>query len=174
MAGRPLTGLLLALTLLTSEAQGSGQSAPETREMLQVGSGALSWWGIPLYEATLLAPLGEFQAEGPYALQLTYRRNFSRSQLARATLDEIERMRGTRGDRERLISRFEALFADVTPGDQLLGVHLPGEAAVFYGPDGYLGRLDDPELASAFFEIWLAPGNRNCANACWGLRSDQA
>ncbi len=160
MDTRSLTGLLLALTLLVSEVQGSGQSAPQTRAMSQVGSGSLSWWGIPLYEATLLAPLGEFQAEGPYALQLTYRRAFSRTQLARATLDEIERMRGTRGDRDRLITRFEALFDDVSPGDRLLGVHLPGEAALFYGPDGYLGRLEDPELAGAFFDIWLAPDTR--------------
>ncbi|MET0066451.1 MAG: chalcone isomerase family protein [Candidatus Thiodiazotropha sp.] len=156
-------GLLLLLSLAMPMLQASGMPAPHTSEMSPVGQGSLRWWGIPLYDATLLAPQGSFDPHRPHALQLTYHRNFSRRQLARATLDEIERMRGSREDREALIDLFAGLFADVTPGDHLLGVHLPGEAALFYGPGGYLGRLEDADLAGAFFDLWLAPATREPA-----------
>ncbi len=156
-----VTGLSLCLLLL------SGQQAQATEEPLDdhpnlraVGSGALTWWGVTLYEATLLAPDGQFRPDAPHALQIAYRYGFSREQLARATLKEIERLQGEREDREALFDRFRTLFIDVAPGDRITGIHLPGQGADFYGPQGYLGRLPDPTLAAAFFEIWLDPRTR--------------
>ncbi|MEJ2403415.1 MAG: chalcone isomerase family protein [Candidatus Thiodiazotropha sp.] len=128
--------------------------------LLPVGSGTLTWWGVTLYEATLLAPDAHYRPDTPYALQIAYRYRFSREQLARATLKEIERLQGKRDDRQALLDRFSALFTDVSAGDQITGVHLPGQGADFYGPQGYLGRLQDPQLAAAFFDIWLDPRTR--------------
>jgi len=132
-----------------------------------VGSGVLSWWGFKLYDATLYAPGGDYRPERPHALEITYHTGFTREQLARATLKEIERLQGPRDDRETLLERFSALFIDVREGDRLTGLHRPGEGADFYGPPGYLGRLEDADLAAAFFAVWLDPRARDA-----GLRRD--
>lgn len=52
----------------------------------------------------------------------------------------------------------KALFPDVVAGDQLTGVHHPGEKAEFYRNDELIGVVHDPEFASAFFGIWLDAG----------------
>jgi hypothetical protein len=159
------TSILIGLCLLLAgqPAQSSGVDIAGHPTLRPVGSGVLTWWGVTLYEATLLAPHGEYRPDTPHALEIAYRYRFSRQQLARATLKEIERLQGRRADRDALIERFGDLFSDVDAGDRLTGVHLPGEGADFYGPEGYLGRLQDPQLAAAFFDIWLDPATREPA-----------
>ncbi len=156
-----VVGLSLCLLLLVGQQVQATEGPLDDHPSLRaVGNGALKWWGVTLYEATLLAPDGQFRPDAPHALQIAYRYGFSREQLARATLKEIERLQGEREDREALFDRFRKLFIDVAPGDRITGVHLPGQGADFYGPQGYLGRLPDPTLAAAFFEIWLDPRTR--------------
>ena len=125
-----------------------------------VGQGTLTWFGLTLYEATLYAPEGRYRADRPHALRIDYARGFSREQLARRTLEEIERIHGPQSDRAALMDRLSSLFPDVSAGDHLIGVHYPGRSAEFYGNGMRLGQLDDPELAAAFFGIWLDPRTR--------------
>ncbi|MGD8842328.1 MAG: chalcone isomerase family protein [Gammaproteobacteria bacterium] len=147
----------LCLLLVGQPAQATGEHVTGYPTLRPVGSGVLTWWGVTLYEATLLAPGGEYRPDTPYALKIAYRYRFTRQQLVKATLKEIERLQGRLNNRDELIERFGDLFTDVDAGDRLIGIHLPGEGADFYGPQGYLGRLQDPELAAAFFDIWLDP-----------------
>jgi hypothetical protein len=156
------TGLitLICLLFIAAQAQASRAHLDAYPELRPVGSGALKWLGVTLYDATLLAPGGAYRADGVHALEIAYRYAFTSQQLARATLKEIERLQGEREDREALIARFSTLFEDVSAGDRLTGVHLPGKGADFYGPQGYLGRLTDPQLAADFFHIWLDPRTR--------------
>ena len=158
-------GRLVALVMLVALLLSGQTHAKETHldaypELRPVGSGALKWWGVTLYDATLLAPGGEYSPDRMYALEIAYRYGFSRQQLAMATLKEIERLQGKRDDGDVLIQRFSRVFADVSAGERLIGVYLPGKGADFYGPQGYLGRLDDPQLAADFFHIWLDPRTR--------------
>jgi hypothetical protein len=148
------------MLLLGGTVQANGVHLETHPNLRPVGSGALKWLGVTLYEATLLAPEGAYRPDGLYALEIAYRYGFTRRQLARATLKEIEQLQGERGDREALIERFSQLFTDVSAGERITGVHLPGEGADFYGPQGYLGRLQDPQLAADFFQIWLGARTR--------------
>jgi hypothetical protein len=152
--------LFCLMLILGGAAKANGAHLETYPSLRPVGSGALKWLGVTLYEATLLAPAGAYRADGLYALEIAYRYGFTRQQLARATLKEIERLQGERGDREALIERFSKLFTDVSAGERITGVHLPGKGADFYGPQGYLGRLQDPQLAADFFQIWLSPSTR--------------
>ena len=151
---------LLCLLLMAGQAIAKGSHIEAYPELRPVGSGPLKWFGVTLYDATLLAPGGEYRPDTIYALEIAYRYDFSRKQLAKATLKEIERLQGRRADRKAVVERFSQLFADVSAGERLIGVYLPGEGADFYGPQGYLGRLDDPRLAADFFHIWLDPRTR--------------
>lgn len=152
---------LLCLLLMAGQVFAKGSHLEAHPELRPVGSGALKWFGVTLYDATLLAPGGDYRPDAVYALEIAYRYAFSRKQIAKATLKEIERLQGRRDDRNALVERFSQLFADVSAGERLIGVHLPGKGADFYGSQGYLGRLDDPQLAADFFHIWLDPRTRD-------------
>lgn len=151
-------GLLVALSLLSVNATARVNPLAHYPSFQAVGSGDLTWWGIRVYQATLYAPLGQYGANEPHALEIVYRMAISREQLAKTSIKEIEKIRGRPlPDREAKLDQFETVFCDVSAGDTIVGIHLPGEGARFYTQNEYLGRIDDPELAAAFFDIWLSP-----------------
>ncbi|MGD8911403.1 MAG: chalcone isomerase family protein [Candidatus Thiodiazotropha sp.] len=151
-------GLFLLLCLVTVNGNARVSPLDDYPSFQAVGSGELTWWGIRVYQATLYAPLGQYGPNQPHALEIVYDMAISREQLAKTSLKEIEKMLGRRlADREGILDQFEMVFCDVSDGDTIVGVHLPGEGARFYTQTDYLGRIDDPELAAAFFDIWLSP-----------------
>ena len=129
-------------------------------QFTKVGSGRLSWWGMTVYDATLYAPQGHYHPDNPHYLEITYRFGFTREQLASGSLEEIERLRGRRSDRNQLLSRFRSIFPDVAWGDRILALHRPGEGVEFYQRERLLGRIADAALAADFFSIWLDPATR--------------
>jgi hypothetical protein len=77
--------------------------------------------------------------------------------MAQRSLQEIEQIFGKQQQADEIVRQLASVFSDVSRGDHITGVHYPGEGAEFYGKQGLLGRLDDAELAAAFFAIWLSP-----------------
>jgi hypothetical protein len=151
-------GLLAALCLLSINATARVSPLADYPSFQAVGSGVLTWWGIRVYQATLYAPLGQYGENKPHALEIVYHMTISREQLAKTSLKEIEKIQGrSLPDREGILDQFEAVFRDVSDGDAITGIHLPGEGARFYTGTEYLGSIDDPALAAAFFNIWLSP-----------------
>jgi hypothetical protein len=151
-------GLLLLLWWVAQNGHARVSALEDYPSFQAVGSGELTWWGIRVYQATLYAPLGQYGPNSPHALEIVYGMTISRKQLAKTSLKEIEKIQGrTLTDRAEVLDLFESVFRDVSDGDTLVGVHLPGEGARFYTRAEYLGRIDDPELAAAFFDIWLSP-----------------
>lgn len=146
--------LMLWWAGFSANANVDGLSQPP--ESWQVGSGKLTWLGMTVYQATLFAPQGNYQADRPHAIRIEYRFSFNRRQLARRSLEEMEKISGTRQD-EQVVQRLEAVFCDVTKGDQILGVHYPGHWAEFHCNGELRGRIEDADLARAFFAIWLNP-----------------
>ncbi|TVO77901.1 chalcone isomerase family protein [Sedimenticola selenatireducens] len=125
-----------------------------------VGSGELSFWGMTIYRATLLAPEGRYQADQLHALQIDYQSSFSRNQLTWASVNHMEPLLESYVDRQSLYQQLSAVLRDVEAGDQITGVHHPDEGAVFYSNGQLIGRLHDPAVAAAFFSIWLDPRTR--------------
>ena len=132
----------------------------ELAQFKLVGSGQLTWLGMKVYDARLYSPDGAYQPDLPHAIQITYRFSFSREQLAVKSLEEIERLHGRRMDREAVLQQLNAVFRDVSRGDQITGIHYPGQSADFYSGELFLGRIEDAPLAAAFFSIWLDPATR--------------
>lgn len=153
-----LIRILTVCLLLTS---GPGLSVPNSYPMLTnletVGQGRLSWFGITIYRATLYGPKGLYQAESEHALKITYKRSFTSNELANVSVDEMEKIQGKKLQRQEIVTSLSALLSDVQPDDYLISRHVPGEGAQFYNRDGFIGRLSDPDLAQAFFDIWLHP-----------------
>jgi hypothetical protein len=148
------------MTTATSVLHASINEPIEQAKLSVVGTGQLTWFGLTVYDATLYSPEGAYHPEHPHAIQITYRFNFSREQLARKSLEEIERIHGRQPNRMVMLQQLKSVFRDVTEGDHILGIHHPGERAEFYSNDVLLGRIEDAALAAAFFSIWLDPATR--------------
>jgi len=126
------------------------------------GEGLLRWFGLRVYEARLWTspriPDPDTLLGTGFALELRYARALEGRAIAAASRDEIARL--GLGTALQQVAWFEAmagLFPNVTAGDRLTGVNLPGRGVAFYRNDRPLGNIDDPDFGPAFFSIWLHP-----------------
>lgn len=133
------------------------------------GSGEMRWFGLKLYDAALWVQPGVQPGADaaptagagqplnkPYALALRYTRSISGEALVTASLDEIRRLgEADEGRLARWKPLLEKALPSVAPGDTLVGFHEPGRGASFWHQGQLTARIDDPQLAGAFFGIWL-------------------
>lgn len=128
----------------------------------RIGEGEMRWLGFKLYDAALWAGArGEAAVEGEHVLSIRYARAISGEWLVSVSVNEMRRLGFT--DEVRL-ARWREALADALPsvaaGDTLAALHRPGEGARFWHQGRPSGEIDDPELAHAFFAIWLDPRTR--------------
>mgnify|MGYP006206942581 CR=1 FL=1 len=109
----------------------------------------------------LALPFVEAAVGEAHALSIRYARAISSERLVSVSLDEIRRLGVS--DEARLTRWGEALAAalpSVEAGDTLAALHRPGEGARFWHQGEPSGEIRDPDLARAFFAIWLDPRTR--------------
>ena len=166
---RCLRALLLAGALVLAQpaaAVALPRPVLATAGALQMaGSGEMRWFGLKLYDAALWVNAGADAAppaaaglplQKPYALALRYTRAISGEALVTASLDEIRRLGETSESRlARWKPLLEKALPSVAPGETLVGLHEPGRGASFWHEGQLTARIDDAELAGAFFGIWL-------------------
>ena len=128
----------------------------------RVGAGRFTWFGLHVYDAALYSPadsssVTDFQA--PFALALTYARNFRGTDIAARSTDEIMRL-GLGNETERALwdRWMREAFPDVRAGDTLMGVYVPGQGLRLYKNGSAQALSADDGFARAFFSIWLAEG----------------
>lgn len=136
-------------------------ASANTDEMRLHGQGTLRWMGLKIYDAQLFAP-AQFSAdrtfERPFALELTYARNFSGQSIAERSLQEIKKHGiGDAAQHSRWLSQMQSVFPNVASGDRLRGVHQPGQGVTFFKNGQRIGAIDDQDFSRAFFSIWLGP-----------------
>lgn len=163
--------LLLAGTFCGAPAHALAAQAGPLDALVEVGSGELTWFGLAVYQARLLSGQPDFQGvggSGPVALELTYQRKISSERLVDTTAKEWRRL-GNELElpgEERLqqwLDAVAAMWPDVTPGDRIIARVEPGGATRFFGNDGPLGVVDDPDFGPAFLGIWLHPKSRDAS-----------
>jgi hypothetical protein len=144
---------------VTEHAGAGAPPAPPARYALQpVGQGTLTWFGLRVYDAALWAPDGALDFSRPFALVVRYARALEGASIAERSLEEIARLgAGSAAQRARWSARLLAMLPDVAAGDQIAGVHQPGQGARFYLNGRLLGEIDDAAFSRAFFAIWLDP-----------------
>lgn len=126
------------------------------------GSGRLSVWGFDVYDAALFVTPA-FNADAfsrsPFALEMTYLRNFDGMDLAERSLDEIRRDKSMDpATARRWLEQLRRAMPNVRKGDRLAGIYRPGQSANFFHNGKPTAPLTDPELAERFFAIWLSAG----------------
>jgi hypothetical protein len=140
----------------------NGQILPDGVEMQVpqagiVGQGRFSMAFWDIYEATLYAPQGRWQALHPFALKLTYFRNFSGEDIALRSLQEMRKQGLQQAELEvQWLALMTGLFPDVSKNHTLVGVLDAKQSTHFYYENQWLGQISDPEFGRWFFNIWLA------------------
>lgn len=126
------------------------------QELTQVGSGTYRKVGLRIYNATLFAPGGEYDANKPYALKLQYKRALSKETLTGAVYDGIKEQDVADED---TLQRWKKTLDEVLPavknGDVILGLSVPGKDARLFYNGKEIARIREPAFADAFFGIWV-------------------
>lgn len=123
----------------------------------EVGSGRLNFLFWDVYDATLYAPNGTWDAEQPYALSLAYLMELEGKDIAERSVEEMRNQGFT--DEVKLASwyqQMEAIFPNVDETTTLTGIHDQNGYAVFYRNDTRIGIIQDTEFTDRFFAIWLS------------------
>jgi hypothetical protein len=152
--------LVLSATLFVPAAQAQ-PAVPGLPDAIAAGEARFTFLGLRVYHARLWVAPGFRQStlgSVPLALELAYERSFRAADIARRSLQEMERA-GPLDPAlaQRWEARLRELLPDVKPGDRLLGVHEPGRGAAFFHDGRLLGRVDDDAFSRRFFAIWLGP-----------------
>jgi len=156
------TALCITMTLINSA--NSATWRDELPNATLVGQGEFRWLFFDVYTAKLWSERLPFDSNKPFALELTYHRDISSDQLVESSIDEIKRIFGTTYSEEKLTqwkSELATVFPEVHPGQQLIGVYLPNRGCVFFDKNQRVAELNNPELAKAFFAIWLDARSRD-------------
>lgn len=119
----------------------------------------LKVWGFEVYDARLWTPAGfrhSQYGQHAFALELQYLRKLEGAQIASRSLDEMRRVGSiTDTQAQSWLAAMRALFPNVSAGERITGVNLPGEGAEFWVNGQRLGVVKDVAFARLFFGIWL-------------------
>jgi hypothetical protein len=125
------------------------------------GKGQLRWFGLHIYDAALWTRSDVPNVENEFALDIHYARNIPAQRLVATSAKEIRRL-GLGND--ALLDAWSAemarVFPDISKGDRLTGVNMPGKGVEFYHNGRFAGLIKDAQFARAFFSIWLDPRTR--------------
>jgi len=116
-------------------------------------------WGFEVYDARLWTPRGfrHSQAmQASFALELQYLRKLEGSSIASRSIDEMRRVGSfTDAQAQTWLAAMRELFPNVSAGERITGVNLPGEGAEFWVNGQRVGVIKDVHFARLFFGIWL-------------------
>lgn len=133
--------------------------AAELPEARLQGSGRMTWFGWPVYEARLwvdAAFRADTYAQHRLALELEYARDLRGERIAERSLEEIRRGGEIgAGHSQAWLTSMRELFPDVTRNDRLTAVHHPGRSLRLYLNAKRRGELADADFAPRFLGIWL-------------------
>jgi hypothetical protein len=169
------TSLLISLALLSSPvlAQNTPNATldsvtdarPELQQQLPqgklLGKAKLTIWGFQIYNARLWAGPG-FRADqidsSAFALELAYLRDFSNTDVAERSLEEMRRFANlSPAQTATWTAELMRVIPNVKKGDRIMAVNLPGEGVRFLFNGKPNGEILDPQFARLFFAIWLSP-----------------
>lgn len=123
-----------------------------------VGEARLKFIFLKIYDAKLSATNGEWKKDTPFALSLTYLRDFDGEEIASRSVDEMRDL----GYKDELLlakwfEQMRSVFPDVKEGENITGVLDENRHTHFFYEGKLVGSIDDVSFGQSFFDIWLHP-----------------
>lgn len=156
--------MILPAQLVQADAKQASISAEDPisfPDLITVGHGELTWFGLSIYRASLWTVNGKFenlQNSIPVAMTISYQKNISSDSLVDRTLEEWERLGIYETEQRNYWSQqLRKIWPDVSPGDSITTLVTSDKSTRFYYNDTLLTVLQDPTLGTALLSIWLDP-----------------
>ena len=116
----------------------------------------MTYLTLPVFDATLYAPGGNYSPGEPLVLTLSYLRTLKGRDIARNSVEQMRRQGGhTEASLKTWGVAMARIFPDVAKGATLTGVRHADGATTFHRDGKTIGRVEDPDFGRAFFDIWL-------------------
>lgn len=137
------------------------QENPATTPWTQlqlVGKGKLKVLFWDIYNAELYTADGRYEeTQYPIALKLQYLRDFSKKDLIKETEKQWKKLGFN--DKDKIatwLTTLDTMWQDVNENDAIT-LYIDAErSSYFYFNHAQLGKINDPEFARAFLDIWLS------------------
>lgn len=131
------------------------RGAPEAAKPVGATTFRVLFWRV--FDASLWSGDGAFDWSAPFALSLTYGRDFTADALKRKTVEEMARLSGAAESSFGAFgAAFEACIDDVGEGDRITAVSVAENRARLYLNGQKRCELERPRLRRDFFGIWLS------------------
>jgi hypothetical protein len=156
--------LLVCCTLSISAATPSNLPAEIASNISDpefAGKGKLTFFGLEVYESSLWVAAkfksSDFEKHS-FALELHYLRNFTAADIAKRSLEEMQRIEPVQEQKAALwVKALQDALPNVKKGDRLIGFHQPGVGMTFWLNGKRSSEIKDTEFSRQFFAIWLSP-----------------
>ena len=132
--------------------------------MHPLGKGRHSWWGVPMYDATLWIAGPRWSAAEPHALDLEPSRSVPANTLVKTAIDEMRHLKvGDAHQLEVWQAEMQRVIPSVRPGDQFVIFCSSAERTVVYLNESGNGEIDDRSFCPALMSLWLHPQTKHQA-----------
>ncbi len=129
--------------------------APEAQTKVGETAFRVMFWTV--FDASLWSANPSFDWTSPFALSLTYARDFTAEQLTEKTVEEMARLsRRPESAFYDFGKTFNACVSDVGEGDRITAVSRGPDTARLYLNGDMRCELEAPGLRESFFGIWLS------------------
>lgn len=154
-----LTCLISLLTILPTNTYAdtlSKEIAEYVEGASPNGEGRMKFMMWNVYDATLFAPEGKYDADKPFALKLDYLMTLKGDDIAERSIKEIKDQGFD--DFEKTVKwekTLKEIFPDVNEGTTITGIRNEKGHALFFKEGQKIGEIEDQEFTKKFFDIWL-------------------
>ncbi|NBV06768.1 MAG: hypothetical protein EBS06_05990 [Proteobacteria bacterium] len=121
-----------------------------------IGDSDLRVLALKVYHIALWSEEKNFSYDKKFAIQIIYNMNFSKSDLAKRSVEEIEKLHTlTDQEKKSYFEQLEKLFASVKKGDEKVALFVPNQGVEMFYNGKLNGKISDLKLARLFVDIWL-------------------
>lgn len=121
-----------------------------------IGDSDLNFFGLKVYHIALWSVEKNFSYDKKFAVQIRYNMNFSKEDLAKRSIDEIERLHVLSAqDKENYLIALKKIFSSVKKGDEKVALFVPNQGVEMFYNGKLNGKISDQKLARLFVDIWL-------------------
>lgn len=156
---RILANLIFFLVLFSNHTFAANPPQPVKQSFKSdnlIGESELKYFGLKVYDINLWCEKPQFSYNEKFAIHIRYNMNFSREDLAKRSIEEIERLHVlSQSDKKNYYQNLLQIFANVKKGDEKVAVFIPQKGVEMFFNNQLIGKISDPELARLFVDIWL-------------------
>ena len=121
-----------------------------------IGASSLHFLGFKVYDIALWSEDKNFSYEKKFAIFIRYNMNFSKEDLAKKSIEEIEKLHVlSEEERKNYLVQLTKIFSSVKKGDKKMAMFFPDKGVEMFYNGKLNGKIADPKLARLFVDIWL-------------------